>query len=169
MVFLSMFSQNPPIGSGDRVQTRLICTVFIVWWLYHSEIFRFLHITLKLKFPPIWRLGTCKFIISILSKTKSSGVPNIETYDRRYNQAGSECTVHNINGHAMLLDFCNNNNIKDWRLGGCPLPRLIWAFVGARVILLVLSCCGLIFQKWLCVGGGVLPFLKSSKSFTNSD
>ena len=23
---------NPPIGSGDRVQTRLIFTVFIVWW-----------------------------------------------------------------------------------------------------------------------------------------
>ena len=22
---------NPPIGSGDRVQTRLIFTVFIVW------------------------------------------------------------------------------------------------------------------------------------------
>ena len=25
-------SPNPPIGSGDRVQTRLIFTVFILWW-----------------------------------------------------------------------------------------------------------------------------------------
>ena len=32
MVFLCKFSQNPPIGSGDRVQTRLIFTVLIVWW-----------------------------------------------------------------------------------------------------------------------------------------
>ena len=23
---------NPPIGSGDKVQTRLIFTIFIVWW-----------------------------------------------------------------------------------------------------------------------------------------
>ena len=34
----AMFSEenyvppNPPIGSGDRVQTMLIITVFIVWW-----------------------------------------------------------------------------------------------------------------------------------------
>ena len=26
--------ENPPIGSGDRVQTRLIFTVFIGWWLW---------------------------------------------------------------------------------------------------------------------------------------
>ena len=32
MVFLCKFGQNPPIGSGDRVQKRLIFTVFIVWW-----------------------------------------------------------------------------------------------------------------------------------------
>ena len=32
MVFLCKFGQNPSIGSGDRVQTRLIFTVFIVWW-----------------------------------------------------------------------------------------------------------------------------------------
>ena len=25
-------SPNPPIGSGDRVQTRLIFTIFIMWW-----------------------------------------------------------------------------------------------------------------------------------------
>ena len=30
MLFLCKFGQNPPIGSGDRVQTRLISTVFIV-------------------------------------------------------------------------------------------------------------------------------------------
>ena len=32
LVFLCKFGQNPPIGLGDRVQTRLIFTVFIVWW-----------------------------------------------------------------------------------------------------------------------------------------
>ena len=32
MVFLCKFGQNPPIGLGDRVQTMLICTTFIVWW-----------------------------------------------------------------------------------------------------------------------------------------
>ena len=32
VVFLCKFGQNPPIGSGDRVLTRLIFTVFIVWW-----------------------------------------------------------------------------------------------------------------------------------------
>ena len=32
MVFLCKFCQNSPIGSGDRMQTRLIFTVFIVWW-----------------------------------------------------------------------------------------------------------------------------------------
>ena len=26
------FGQNPPTGSGEGVQTRLIFTVFIVWW-----------------------------------------------------------------------------------------------------------------------------------------
>ena len=30
-MFLCKSGQNPPIGSGDRVQTRLIFTVFIVW------------------------------------------------------------------------------------------------------------------------------------------
>ena len=29
VVFLCKFGQNLPTGSGDRVQTRLICTVFI--------------------------------------------------------------------------------------------------------------------------------------------
>ena len=32
MVFLCKFCQNPTVGSGDRVQTRLSFTVFIVWW-----------------------------------------------------------------------------------------------------------------------------------------
>ena len=32
VMFLCKFGQNPPIGSGDRVRTRLIFTVFIVWW-----------------------------------------------------------------------------------------------------------------------------------------
>ena len=31
VVFLCKFDQNPPIGLQDRVQTRLIVTVFIVW------------------------------------------------------------------------------------------------------------------------------------------
>ena len=31
MVFLCKCGQNPPIGSEDRVHTRLIFTVFIVW------------------------------------------------------------------------------------------------------------------------------------------
>ena len=31
VVFLCKFGQNPGIGSGDRVQTRLIFTAFIVW------------------------------------------------------------------------------------------------------------------------------------------
>ena len=31
-VFLCKFGPNPSIGSGDRMQTRLIFTVFIVWW-----------------------------------------------------------------------------------------------------------------------------------------
>ena len=31
VVFLCKFGQNPPFGSGDRVQTMLIFTVFIVW------------------------------------------------------------------------------------------------------------------------------------------
>ena len=34
MGFLCEFGQNPPTGSGDRVQTWLIFTVFIVWWLW---------------------------------------------------------------------------------------------------------------------------------------
>ena len=32
VVFRCKFGQNPPVGSGGRVQTRLIFTVFIVWW-----------------------------------------------------------------------------------------------------------------------------------------
>ena len=32
MVFLCKFGQNPLIGAGNRVQTMLILTVFIVWW-----------------------------------------------------------------------------------------------------------------------------------------
>ena len=32
MMFLCKFGQNPLIGSGDKEQTRLIFTVFILWW-----------------------------------------------------------------------------------------------------------------------------------------
>ena len=32
MVFLCKFGENPPTGSGDSVQTRLIFIVIIVWW-----------------------------------------------------------------------------------------------------------------------------------------
>ena len=32
MVFMCKLGQNPSIRSGDRVQTRLIFTIFIVWW-----------------------------------------------------------------------------------------------------------------------------------------
>ena len=43
-------------------------------------------------------------LFSMLSKTESPGVLNIETCDQRYSQAGSEFTVRNINGRAMLPD-----------------------------------------------------------------
>ena len=36
MVFLCKICQNIPFGPGDRVQTRLIFTVFIVWWPWNS-------------------------------------------------------------------------------------------------------------------------------------
>ena len=41
--------QNPPLGSGDRVQTMLIFTVFIVWWPWklgqgHHNLFKSLTI-----------------------------------------------------------------------------------------------------------------------------
>ena len=32
IVFLCKFGPNQPIGSGDRVQTRLIFAIFTVWW-----------------------------------------------------------------------------------------------------------------------------------------
>ena len=44
----------------------------------------------------------CKFVFSMLGKTESQGVANIETDDQRYSQTGSELWVHNINGCAML-------------------------------------------------------------------
>ena len=69
---------------------------------FHLEIFRFFRITLNSKFPPNWKLGTCKFMFTMLSKTESPGVTNIETYDQRYSLTGSECMVHNINGRTML-------------------------------------------------------------------
>ena len=71
---------------------------------FHSEIFRFFCITLKWKFLPNWRLGTCRFMFSMLSKTESPGVMNIETDYHRYSHTGSECRVRNINGRAMLPD-----------------------------------------------------------------
>ena len=54
--FCCKFGQNPSIGSGDRVQTRLIFTVFIVWW------------------P--WKLGQCH-----QNLTKSLIHPNITIYE----------------------------------------------------------------------------------------
>ena len=42
--------------------------------------------------------------VSMLSKTESPSESNIETYDQRYSQAGSECMVRNISGRAMLPD-----------------------------------------------------------------
>ena len=69
---------------------------------FHSEIIRFFRITLKLKFQPNWRLGTCKFVFSVLSKTESPVVINIETYDQRC--SSDRVRVRKINGHAMLPD-----------------------------------------------------------------
>ena len=46
----------------------------------------------------------CKFVFSVLSKTKSTGAMNIETDDKRYDQTVSESRVRNINGRAMLAD-----------------------------------------------------------------
>ena len=71
---------------------------------FHSETFRFFRIILNSKFPPNWRFGTCKFVFSKLSKTKSTGVANIETDYQRYNQTVSESRVRNISGRAMLPD-----------------------------------------------------------------
>ena len=47
----------------------------------------------------------CKFMFSMLSKTESPGVTNIETDDQRYIQTGSELRVRNINGRAVLPDL----------------------------------------------------------------
>ena len=62
----------------------------------------FFHMTLNQKFPTNLRLGTCKFVLSMLSKTESPGVSNIETDNQRNSQTGSDCRVHNIN--SLLLD-----------------------------------------------------------------
>ena len=68
MVFLCKFGQNPPIGSGDTVQTRLIFTVFIVWW------------------P--WKLGQCYqnlkllLIIPMIQYIKSGRNPSFGSRDR---------------------------------------------------------------------------------------
>ena len=43
-------------------------------------------------------------MFSMLRKTESPLVTNIETDYQRYNQTGSECRVRNINGCAMLPD-----------------------------------------------------------------
>ena len=47
----------------------------------------------------------CKFAFSMLSKTESPGVANIETDVQRYNQTGSEFRARNINDSAMLPDW----------------------------------------------------------------
>ena len=47
----------------------------------------------------------CKLVFSMLSKTKSPGVANIEADDQRSSQTVSESRVRNINGHAMLPDL----------------------------------------------------------------
>ena len=47
----------------------------------------------------------CKLVFSMLSKTKSAGVANIETDDQRSSQTVSESRVRNINDHAMLPDL----------------------------------------------------------------
>ena len=41
-------------------------------------------------------------VFSVLSKTESPVVVNIESDDQRYSQAGCECRVHNINSRRIL-------------------------------------------------------------------
>ena len=71
---------------------------------FHSELFGLFSITLKWKFLPNWRLGMCRFIFSILSKTESPGVTNIENDHHRYSQTGSwvqgaqNKRLHNVTG-----------------------------------------------------------------------
>ena len=84
------------------ISTRLVGFQFTVP-------FGFFSITLKWNFPPNWRLGTCRFIFSIRSKSEFPGVTNIETDYHRYSQTGSECRVRKINARAMLLDSTVRN------------------------------------------------------------
>ena len=54
--------------------------------------------------------------VSVLSKTESPGVSNTETYDQRYSQACSECTVRNISGRAMLPDSTVHVSLQYFKL-----------------------------------------------------
>ena len=51
--------------------------------------------------------------VSMLSITESPSESNIETYDQRYSQAGSECTVRNIKCRAVLPD----SNVPSKKVG----------------------------------------------------
>ena len=74
MVFLCKFGQNPPIGSGDRVQTRLIFTVFIKWLPWKiSQGHQNLRIFKPFHHYNIWSLARIRYLVQEIGCRKLFG------------------------------------------------------------------------------------------------